>query len=90
MDMGLVYGLATLKYPYFQRTFERMGWQLIGIMPGFDQEVVAPGEVRRVYEAIYVKVLQPSTLLPPDKASMTEAVRDLYSLLFEPSRPDPA
>ena len=43
-----------------------------------------------MYEAIYVKVLQPSTLLPPDKASMTEAVRDLYSLLFEPSRPDPA
>jgi hypothetical protein len=27
-------------------TFERMGWQLIGIMPGFDQELVAPGEVQ--------------------------------------------
>jgi hypothetical protein len=85
MSMGMVYGLATLKYPYFQRAFERMGWQLIGIMPGFDQELVAPGEVRRVYEAIYVKVLEPNTLLPPDKGNMTDAVRDLYELLFERS-----
>ena len=85
MSMGMVYGLATLKYPYFQRTFERMGWQLIGIMPGFDQELVAQGKIRRVYEAIYVKVLEPATLLPPDKANMTEAVRGLYELLFERS-----
>ena len=87
MSMGMVYGLATLKHPYFQQTFERMGWQLIGIMPGFDQELVAPGEVRRVYEAVYVKVLEPSTLLAPDKENMTEAVRELYALLFERSRP---
>jgi hypothetical protein len=55
-------------------------------MPGFDQELVTPGEVRRVYEAVYVKVLEPSTLLPPDKANMTERVRELYDLLFERSR----
>jgi len=87
MSMGMVYGLATLRHPYFQQTFERMGWQLIGIMPGFDQELVAPGEVRRVYEAVYVKVLEPSTLLAPDKGSMTDAVRNLYALLFERSHP---
>jgi GNAT superfamily N-acetyltransferase len=86
MGMGMVYGLATLKYPYFQRTFERMGWQLIGIMPGFDQELVAPDEVRRVYEAVYVKVLEPNKLLAPDRNNMTEAVRELYDLLFERSR----
>jgi hypothetical protein len=86
MNMGMVYGLATLKYPYFQRTFERMGWQLIGVMPGFDQELVAPGEVRRVYEAIYVKVLNPDALLAPDKSNMTDTVRNLYELLFEKSR----
>ena len=90
MGMGMVYGLATLKYPYFQRTFERMGWQLIGIMPGFDQELVAPEKVGRVYEAIYVKVLEPSTLLPPDKANMTETVRDLYELLLERRGPSDA
>ena len=83
MGMGMVYGLATLKHPYFQRTFERMGWQLIGIMPGFDQELITPGEVRRVYEAVYVKVLEPDKLLPPDKGSMTSTVRDLYELLFQ-------
>jgi hypothetical protein len=83
MGMGMVYGLATLKHPFFQRTFEHLGWQLTGIMPGFDQEVVAPGEVRRVYEAVYVKVLEPGNLLTPDKENMTDAVRELYSTLFE-------
>jgi len=83
MGMGMVYGLATLKYPYFQRTFERMGWQLIGIMPGFDQELITPGEALRVYEAVYVKVLEPDKLLPPDKSNMTPTVRELYELLFQ-------
>ena len=32
MGSSMVYGLATLRHPYFQQTFERMGWQLIGIM----------------------------------------------------------
>ena len=51
MGMGMVYGLGTLRHPHMQATFERMGWQLIGITPGFDREVVAPGVVKRVYEA---------------------------------------
>jgi len=85
MGMGMIYGLATLKYPQFQRSFERMGWQLIGIMPGFDQELVAPSEIRRVYEAVYVKVLEPSRLLAPSKDTMTPAVRELYELLFRRS-----
>ena len=88
MGMGMVYGLATLKHPYFQRTFERMGWQLIGIMPGFDQELITPGDIRRVYEAVYVKVLESEKLLPPDKANMTPTVRDLYELLFQRASSD--
>ena len=55
--MGLVYGMATLKAPHAQRAFERAGWQLIGITPGYDREMVAPGVVKRVYEAVYAKVL---------------------------------
>jgi hypothetical protein len=86
MGMGMVYGLATLKSPQIQRSFERMGWQLIGIMPGFDQEVVGD-EIRRVYEAVYVKVLEPSRLLAPNKDNMTPAVRGLYELLFHRSSP---
>lgn len=83
MGMGMVYGLATLKYPQIQRSFERMGWQLIGIMPGFDRELITPGEIRRVYEAVYVKVLEAEQLLPPDRNNLTPAVQELYDLLFQ-------
>ena len=76
---------AALKYPHFQRTFERMGWQLIGIMPGFDRELIETGEIRRVYEAAYVKVLQPEQLLAPSLENLTPAVRRLYEMLFQRS-----
>ena len=42
---GLLYGMATLKYPHVQRVFERAGWTLVGITPGYDREMVAPGAV---------------------------------------------
>jgi len=82
MGMGMVYGLATLKYPHMQITFERMGWQLVGITPGFDQEVIAPGDVKRVYEAIYAKVLvSAEKLLRPRAKDLTPAVKALFDLL---------
>jgi hypothetical protein len=83
MGMGMVYGLATLKYPHMQITFERMGWQLVGITPGFDREVIAPGDVKRVYEAIYAKVLaSPEELLRPHVTDLTPAVKALFDLLY--------
>jgi len=83
MGMGLVYGLTTLKAPYMQLGFEKAGWRLIGIMPGFDRELVAPGEVKRVFEAIYVKVLvTESEFLRPNLSGMTPATRALFELLF--------
>jgi hypothetical protein len=83
MGMGLVYGLTTLKAPYMQVGFERAGWRLIGIMPGFDRELVAPGDVKRVFEAIYVKVLvTQSELVRPSFSGMTPATRALFELLF--------
>lgn len=83
MKAGMVYGLATLKYPQMQRGFERAGWRLIGIMPGFDRELVGPGIVKRVYEAVYVKVLVPSEDLPrPDLGALTPNVKALFELLF--------
>lgn len=52
-------------------------------MPGFDREVVAPGVVRRVFEAIYVKVLAPDgELLNPPADGMTPATRALFDTLF--------
>jgi len=82
MGMGMVYGLATLKHPHMQATFERMGWKLIGITPGFDQEVVEPGAVKRVYEAVYAKVLSPKELLRPRAQDLTPGVKALFDVLF--------
>jgi hypothetical protein len=83
MGMGMIYGLCTLRYPQMQVTFERLGWQLIGITPGFDREVVAPGVVKRVYEAIYAKVLVPEDeLLRPRAKDLTPAAKALIDLLF--------
>ena len=82
MGMGMVYGLATLKYPHMQATFERMGWQLIGITPGFDREMIAPGVVKRVYEAVYAKVLVPEELLRPRAPDLTPAAKALFDLLY--------
>ena len=41
----MIYGMATLKIPHVQRTFEKRRWRLIGITPGYDREMVAPGVV---------------------------------------------
>jgi len=82
MGAGMVYGLGTLKYPHMQATFERMGWKLIGITPGFDREAIAPGVVKRVYEAVYAKVLVPEELLRPRAEDLTPMVRGLFELLF--------
>ncbi len=83
MGLGLVYSLATLKTPAMQRAFEAAGWRLIGIMPGFDREVVAPGVVRRVFEAIYVKVLAPEgEMLQPEAEGMRPATKMLFDTLF--------
>lgn len=83
MGMGMVYSLATLKVPHMQVGFEKAGWQLIGVIPGFDRELVGPGEVKRVFEAIYVKVLATeSDFLHPDAQGMTPATRALFGHLF--------
>jgi hypothetical protein len=82
MGAGMVYGLATLTHPYMQATFERVGWHLSGIMSAFDKEEVAPGNVRRVYEAVYSKVLAPEELLRPRARDMTPAVKSLFERLY--------
>lgn len=83
MGMGMVYGLATLKVTNMQVGFEKAGWKLIGIMPGFDRELIAPSEVKRVFEAIYVKVLATETeFLYPSTAAMTPATCALFRYLY--------
>ena len=83
MSMGMVYSLATLKHPYMAEKFERLGWQLIGIIPGFDIEMVEAGAIKRVYEAIYTKVLaNEEDFVRPRRADMTTKAAALFELLF--------
>ena len=83
LGMGMVYGMATLKSPYSQRAFERAGWRLIGIAPGFDREMVAPGIIKRVYEALYAKALVgEDDVLSPHPHNMTQRTREVFGLLF--------
>lgn len=83
MGMGMVYSLATLKVPHMQVGFEKAGWQLIGIMPGFDRELVSPGQVKRVFEAIYVKVLvTESEFVRPRMLALTPTTKALFDLLY--------
>jgi hypothetical protein len=91
MGMGLAYGMATLKAPHAQRAFERAGWQLIGITPGYDREMVAPGVVKRVYEAVYTKVLVADAgLLRPQRQNLTPRTQAFFESLFSADRFDPA
>ena len=97
MGAGFIYTLATLKVASMQLALERAGYQLLGVAPGYDRELVAPGVVKRVYEAWYAKVLVPDDELHrPDPAKMTPKTRQLFELLFPhffspgqpPSSPD--
>jgi hypothetical protein len=83
MGAGFVYGLATLKVPHMQLALERAGYRLLGFVPGYDREVVAPGVVKRVYEAVYAKVLVPDEdLLRPDPKNLSPKARALFDVLF--------
>lgn len=83
MGAGFIYGMATLKIPNMQLALERAGYQLLGFAPGYDREEVAPGVVKRVYEAIYAKVLVPADeLLRPDPKNLSPKARALFELMF--------
>jgi hypothetical protein len=83
LGMEFAYGMATLKIPHVQRIFEAFHWDLIGITPGYDREVVAPGVVKRVYEAVYAKVLVgDANLLRPQAKNLTARTREFFRTLF--------
>jgi len=87
MGAAFLYGMATLKIPQVQRAFETAGYRLLGFFPGYDREEVAPGVVKRVYQAVYAKLLVPEDeVLRPDPKNMTPKARALFELLF-PSEP---
>lgn len=83
MGAAFLYAMATLKIPQAQRALESAGYRLLGFFPGYDREEVAPGVVKRVYEAVYAKLLVPDDeVLRPDPRNLTPRARALYALLF--------
>ena len=87
MGAEFLFGLATLKIPHMQNALEKAGFQLIGFTSGYDCEEVAPGDIRRVFEGVYCKVLVPEDeLMRPDPANLTPRARALFDVLF----PQPA
>ncbi|MDH5331595.1 MAG: hypothetical protein OEW27_16760 [Aquincola sp.] len=83
MGAEFLFGLATLKIPHMQDALEKAGFQLIGFTSGYDCEEVAPGDIRRVFEGVYCKVLVPEDeLVRPDPANLTPRARALFDVLF--------
>jgi hypothetical protein len=88
MGAGFIYGMATMRSPHVQSAFERAGWQLTGIMPGYDRELVAPGVVKRVFEAFYCKVLvTDAEMLYPQRGNMTPKTESLFDWVLSARGP---
>jgi hypothetical protein len=80
-EVALYY--STLKAARAQLNAERRGFQLVGIVPAFDIDAIAPGTVKRVYEALYAKVLaQPEQIHLPDWSALIPSTRALFTHLF--------
>ncbi len=83
MGAAFLYAMATLKIPHAQRALEAAGYRLLGLFPGYDREEVAPGVVKRVYQAVYAKLLvADEEVLRPDPKNLTPKARALFELLF--------
>jgi hypothetical protein len=85
----LAYYFATLKTRHQQVIAERRGFQLVGIVPGHDRDMVAPGQIKRVYEALYTKLLVSKDALhtPPPEA-LTARTRAVWTALFTEEEED--
>ena len=86
LGMGYAFGVATLKSRFAQLAFERAGWHLVGITPGYDREMVEPGIVKRVYEAMYAKVLvSDAGMLQPARHNLTPRTQAFFDQVFASS-----
>jgi N-acetylglutamate synthase-like GNAT family acetyltransferase len=82
MGVELMLASATLHHPFSQRFLESSGMQLVGVLPAYDRDMIAPGVVKRVWEALYAKILvDPSEVLAPDVDQMSSKVRRLFEVL---------
>jgi len=80
----IILNYATLQHPFSQAVLEKCGFKLVGIVP-HDRDMVRPGTVQRVFEALYIKLLVPPEELPePSLDAMLPETRRLYEFLFKP------
>lgn len=83
MGAEFMYVLATLKHIYAQQALERAAYRLLGFFPGFDREEVEPGVVKRVYQAVYAKLLvSEDHVHRPAARNLTPRARQIFDLLF--------
>lgn len=83
MGAQFQYSLATLTTPHLQRALEHAGYRLLGFFPGYSREEIAPGVVKRVYEAVYAKLLvSEDEVHRPESRNMTPMTKALFDLLF--------
>ena len=65
-----------------QHALETVGRQFVGFTSGYDQEMVSPGVVKRVFEAVYCKVLVPEQdLVRADPKNLTPRARALWEAI---------
>jgi hypothetical protein len=80
----LAYYYAPLRTKHQQVLAERMRFRLVGIAPAFDLAVVGKGEVKRVYEAMYAKVLVDDDAVQlPELTSLTPRTLAVWKALYE-------
>ncbi len=90
MGAAFLYTFAPLSTPYVQLGLEQAGYRLLGFFPGRDREEVAPGVVKRAYQAVYARLLVPEEQVHwPDPEKMTPRTREMYRLLFPERCPAP-
>lgn len=69
-----------------QIALEKLGLQFVGITPGYDREVVAPGVVKPVYEVIYAKSLvDADDRLVPRPKNLTSKIKAFFKSSFSTS-----
>lgn len=85
MSAEVVLSYATLKHPWSQALLEKAGYQLVGLVPAHDRDMVEPGIVKRVWEALYVKILVgKEEMLEPSPEALRPNTDRLFRLIKQP------
>ncbi len=83
MGAEFLYAMVPLNVVQQQRALESAGFRLLGFLPGYDRQLVAPGVVKRIYLAAYAKLLvDEEKVQRPDPKNLTPRAKRVFELLF--------